>query len=397
MRCEKNDNDMKIVLSPHGGSGNHGCEAIVRATKNILPDSELLLFSSAVGEDRRYGLDKFCALKSPTAPICRLSAGYLAARLGCGSKRADRLDRLAFSPLLGAARESDLVMSIGGDNYCYGLNRHILLINREVRKMGIPTALWGCSIEQEAIDDDEIFDDLSGFGLIVARESITRDALAAKGLTNVRLYPDPAFLLDREDLPLPRGFAENNTVGINVSPLIMALEGRPGATLANYSNLVEYILAETGMNVALIPHVVRPGNDDRKPLEELYGRFADTGRVAMVEDCNAVRLKGYIARCRFMVAARTHASIAAYSQCVPTLVVGYSVKARGIARDIFGTDENYVIPVQSLENGGELIAAFRYIADNEAAIRERYASMMERYKTKAAEAGKEIRELCGRR
>ena len=39
----------------------------------------------------------------------------------------------------------------------------------------------------------------------------------------------------------------------------------------------------------------------------------------------------------------------AYSSCVPTLVVGYSVKARGIARDIFGTEDRYVLPVQSLQ------------------------------------------------
>ena len=91
------------------------------------------------------------------------------------------------------------------------------------------------------------------------------------------------------------------------------------------------------MQVALIPHVVWSHNDDRKPLSQLYEMFKDTGRVVMIEDHNAEELKGYIARCRLMVVARTHASIAAYSTQVPTLVVGYSVKARGIAKDIFGS------------------------------------------------------------
>lgn len=54
------------------------------------------------------------------------------------------------------------------------------------------------------------------------------------------------------------------------------------------------------------------------------------------------------------IGARTHATIAAYSSLVPTLVVGYSVKARGIARDLFGTEKNYVLPVQLLRKEEDL-------------------------------------------
>ena len=28
---------MKLLLYPHGGSGNHGCEAIVRSTLKMIP------------------------------------------------------------------------------------------------------------------------------------------------------------------------------------------------------------------------------------------------------------------------------------------------------------------------------------------------------------------------
>ena len=61
---------------------------------------------------------------------------------------------------------------------------------------------------------------------------------------------------------------------------------------------------------------------------------------------------------RALVTARTHASIAAYSTAVPTLVIGYSVKARGIARDLFGAEEGHLIPVQELSGERELIAAY---------------------------------------
>lgn len=78
----------------------------------------------------------------------------------------------------------------------------------------------------------------------------------------------------------------------------------------------------------------------------------------MIEDCNCMQLKGYISRCRFFIGARTHATIAAYSTFVPTLVLGYSIKSRGIATDLFGSDENYVISIQDLLNEEDLYQAF---------------------------------------
>ena len=44
-----------IVLYSHGGSKNHGCEAIVRGTYKILKnDSEITLLSNAKDEDLEY-------------------------------------------------------------------------------------------------------------------------------------------------------------------------------------------------------------------------------------------------------------------------------------------------------------------------------------------------------
>ena len=39
--------EMKLVLYPHGGSGNHGCEAIIRSSKRLV-DAELSLYSNDV-------------------------------------------------------------------------------------------------------------------------------------------------------------------------------------------------------------------------------------------------------------------------------------------------------------------------------------------------------------
>ena len=369
---------MKVLLFPHGGSGNHGCEAIVRSTQKILA-AETLLFSSNVMEDKEAGLDKLCLVIPERDKLSRASFSYWKAFWKYHiQKDREAFDKAVYSSIISAAREVDFALSIGGDNYCYGAPSYIYLVNKELRKKKTKTVLWGCSIEPQSMQG-EMLQDLKGYTHIFARESITYEALMAHGISQVSLFPDPAFQLDRVDLPLPSGFVEGNTVGINVSPMIIGTEASQGITLQNYISLIQYIISQTNLQVALIPHVVWPHNDDCIPLATLYEKFKGTRRVVLLGDHNAEELKGLIARCRFMVAARTHASIAAYSQQVPTLVMGYSVKARGIARDIFGTDEHYVLPVQSLFQPDDLTKDFCWLMQNEEKIKAHYANMMEGY------------------
>lgn len=81
---------------------------------------------------------------------------------------------------------------------------------------------------------------------------------------------------------------------------------------------------------------------------------------------------------------------AAYSTCVPTLVVGYSVKSRGIAQDLFGTDKGYVLPVQELNNKDDLNVSFQRILDQEQEQRNRLTEVIPNYKKLAASAAEYI-------
>lgn len=373
---------MKLTLYPHGGSGNHGCEAIVRSTVKLSMGAQLSLFSNNCEEDNKYGLVQLCRLMDAERPITKGSFAYVIALLKNkvgGNPQA--FDELVFRHIIVDSRTSDALLSIGGDNYCYGANNFIYLVDKMIDKAGVRRILWGASVEPSAMEG-QLLEDLKGFHKIWSRESLTHEALLSKGLTQSVLMPDPAFVMDRKEVSLPEGFVEGNTVGINVSPMIIGYEKASGMTLENYVRLIRYIIEKTDMQVALIPHVVWSHNDDRKPLLALYEQFKDTGRVVMVDaeaKLNAEELKYIISKCRFLVAARTHASIAAYSTQVPTLVVGYSVKARGIARDIFGTEENYVLPVQAMTQPEELTNAFQWLMEHENAIREHYQSFMPEY------------------
>jgi polysaccharide pyruvyl transferase WcaK-like protein len=137
------------------------------------------------------------------------------------------------------------------------------------------------------------------------------------------------------------------------------------------------------MNVCLIPHVIWKQNNDLLPVDLLYGKYADSGRICKVDDRNGMELKWVISQCRFFVGARTHATIAAYSTCVPTLVIGYSVKSKGIATDLFGTDRNYVVPVQNLQHPGQLTEAFAWIQSRENEICQKLRQIMPDYINRA--------------
>ena len=178
---------------------------------------------------------------------------------------------------------------------------------------------------------------------------------------------------------MPNGFEDSEIVGINSSPLIERRETKPGIVRRNYEKLIETILRETSFKVLLIPHVVWETNDDRTVLRDLFETFKKSGRVAMIEDHNCMELKGFISRCNYFVGARTHASIAAYSCGVPTLVLGYSTKSKGIAKDLFGTFENYVLPIQSLEEDSDLTEKWKWLLENGEACRETLKKILPEY------------------
>lgn len=370
------------MLYPHGGSGNHGCEALVRTTIKIT-GAEVILASASPEEDCRYGVDDCCRIIPYQKQIKRLSPEYLNATIQYRILQ-DRsaYDRLAFASLIKSAKKCDFALSIGGDNYCYGEPRFLYLINRELRKSGVKTILWGCSVAPENVHG-LMLEDLKGYDYIVARESISFEFLKAKGLDRISLFPDPAFTLGRKATQLPSGFIEANTLGINISPMLFFYGQDKDLVFANYVNLIEMVLRHSDMTIALIPHVVWSTSDDRKPLRLLYERFKNSGRVIQVEDRPAEQMKDIIARCRFMVAARTHACIAAYSQHVPTIAVGYSVKAAGIAQDIFGKHDYFVVPVQEMSSPSVLADAFNRLVVREQEVKEHLLSFMPCYCARA--------------
>lgn len=386
----------KYFLYSHGGSNNHGCEALVRTTCELLEEfcDSITLISSKPQEDLCYGLEKYVDIKKAgeKGKVLNKNLKFFKAYAALKFKHDYRpIDWLSEINAINAKKE-DIAICIGGDSYCYKSDVDNLLYMHDMWKYNnMKTVYWGCSIEPELLKDERIASDIRQFDLITARESISYEALK-KVNPNTILTCDSAFKLKISQCDLPEKFEVGNTIGINVSPLSIGCSNND-IVFDNYVELIKYIIEETDMHICLIPHVIWSHDDDRVPLSKLYSMFSYTGRISLLTNRNAQELKYVISHCRLFVGARTHATIAAYSTYVPTLVVGYSVKSRGIARDIFGTEENYVISAQSMKKNTDLLERVIWLVNHEGEIAEHLRIFIPNYSLRINDSVNKLKKL----
>lgn len=379
----------KIYLCGHTGSINRGCEAIVRATVEVLKDScdSISLVTFAPQQDaemvKELGIEQISYGHYPTK-LHRIVCGVI--RRVNTSSVAGQL-RYIQEPLVRKLEATDICLAIGGDTYCYSRPIVHIALNRYAYTHNIKNILWCCSVEKEAITKD-IFNDLQKYSCIFAREQLTYDTLREAGILQEKVVKvcDPAFFLKAKQVQLPDGFVVGNTVGLNVSFMVVNKDNP--IVYESILTLIRDILEKTDMGICLIPHVYRVEDklQDYEILEKIKNEINDK-RISMVtEEYTCEELKYIVSRCRLFVGARTHSTIAAYSTGVPTLVLGYSVKSRGIATDLFGTYEGYVLPYDEICDVNATTRAFWNIFQNEMQIRNRLETLLPEYRSTLVDA-----------
>ena len=141
--------------------------------------------------------------------------------------------------------------------------------------------------------------------------------------------------------------------------------------------------------------LLTPGNGKLgDTIYAIFGREFAMGLLPVDYNLSGVGVKGYISKCHMLIAARTHASIAGYSNCIPTLVLGYSVKSKGIATDIFGKYENYVLPVSDILSSNDILNHFKYFETHHGQIKKHLETFIPEYKHKCYQIKDIIKELC---
>ncbi|MDD7615716.1 MAG: polysaccharide pyruvyl transferase family protein [Clostridiaceae bacterium] len=382
---------MKYFLFNHEGSKNHGCEAIVRGSMNIIENSdekaEFVLSSNNPSDD--IIINNITVKAAKTRDLTKVEKLIAAVDLKINNSETYALQKM-YSPIVSDAEDCDVCLSVGGDTYCYGDNHGIQVLTRELKKRGKKTVLWGASIGAEDLSERKL-ESLRDFDAIFTREPITYELLKENGANdNIYLFSDPAFCMERVEVEPIDGFTRENTLGFNISPLVASGDPRKKEIAEDF---LRFVFENTTMKVLLVPHVVEENNNDYDFMKPIFEKFEHTGRIAILPpDLEARQYKGYIAGTRFFVGARTHSTIAAYSSGVPTIALGYSVKARGIAKDIFG-EEKYVLDIKAMTDYEELRDEFLKLLENENEIRRELMKSIPLRMRSAMEAGEMLQKI----
>lgn len=392
----------KIVMGGYTGRENRGCEAIAKSTSSMFRKMNVktaLAFRTDYefkeNESHKYFDELLMYRKCNSKPELYFKAGWNKI-----FHNTFPYEKIKQGELLSCAVGNTMV-HIGGDTYCYGVSLENESLIHWCKKMNIPVVLWAASIEECSAQNERIMSTLRKYDKLYIREKMTYDILLEAGFEKEKLFltADPAFTLEPEYVETDDSWWQNGAVGINLSPISM--EENPNHTLVveGCIKIVEDVLKNTEMNVILVSHVYM--NDfkerDYEPLNMIKEHFADNDRVIIPKkDYSCNQLKYIISKCSIFVAARTHASIAAYSSLVPTLVLGYSIKAKGIATDLFGDFGHYVLPVQELTSPDEVYNGFKWIQRNSTEIKARLESVIPEYQKKAESAAEDLILKSGR-
>ena len=374
---------MKYFFPVHIDGDNRGCEAIAKGTAILLNENKENLHGLCrnIPLDTKLGVDKYVTLeKYKKIPFLHRVYNSLVYRLHLPFRQISFCPQLEF---VKSIPENGIMVSTGGDMMCYG-NNYVITTNNYVHAKGIKSILWGCSMGPENLTPEKQ-ETLHNFSLIYARESLSYDFFKSLGLKNVCLFPDPAFILEPEICELPECFAKGDVVGINISNYVLGDFSLDTPFGKEVVKMLEYIVKETTFQVLLVPHVLwdfsGDRQDDRQTASVIMEKYGNTKRFSVLDtdNLNYCQIRYIISKCKMFVGGRTHAVISAYSTCVPAIALGYSIKSRGIAKDL-GLSENLVVDSKHIHHEGYLVESFRYLNDNEPVIRKQLCEIMPEYR-----------------
>lgn len=369
--------EKKLILYGHNGSANHGCEAIVTSSCDLF-EEHAIVYSSNSLQDEKFIINKNIEIIQ-LKRLKKYSFNWLKSHfLIKAFNNYSSFTNTLYSQLF--LTKNSTCLSVGGDVYCYadGMDEILDIINEKLKRNNNKLILWGCSVEPNLLKEKRLCEKLNKYDLIVARESISYQALFQSLNTKVILAPDPAFSLitDNIDLNINK---DRKYIGLNVSPFIIKNFDNNDNGFRCVIKFIDYIINDTDYDILLIPHVTWDISNDLKILNYIKNRYANN-RVLLIDEMGCTKIKRYISACDFFIGARTHATIAAYSSYVPTLVLGYSVKSLGIATDLFDDDKHYVIKKEQLEDDNIIINEFKWIMDNKEQIISKLNIKIPKYK-----------------
>lgn len=275
----------------------------------------------------------------------------------------------ARSPDAAAIRRSDLVIDLSGDAITEDYGPHVVLSHLY--------PIWlAVKLERPIVLASQTIGPFRWLGPVVRRilarvdgiaardeftEQILRD-LAIRGPLVVRtadlahlLPPAPKSHATELLSRAPEGFAKRPILTVTVSRLLghrrsLGSGGRAKQFVGTLAHVLNAMLDRHDLSVLLVAHSTgpRPARDDRSISRELAAQLHPAERTHFLEDdLPPAVAKGLLGLSSLVCATRLHSAIGALSQGVPTVVLGYGPKARGLMDGWQQTERT--LPVEDLE------------------------------------------------
>lgn len=387
---------MKILIIGHDTFENKGCQALVYTTTRILKDNFPGAVFRVFSWDPEYDSARFNVPGVESEFIRhRFNTNEFTGRnrfwMFLNGRLGLRTDRILWAPgyFYESLRWADLVVVSGGDilaDYGEAAIKHYFFPIAVANAMGKPVYVFAQSISRYRDDATRRFcmSHLNRTALVTVREDISYEYMKELGLS-APLYrtADPAFTLKPCSQERAREILNEEGIKADGAPLIGLSvsktatrwgEGSHERFVGAVAGAVD-LLAERhkGARFVFFPHVTYrndPENDDRVVGSEVFGLMKAKDRVGLVEgDYTCEEAKGIIGLCDLFIGARTHATIASASQCVPTIAIAYSTKAFGIMEDVLDRKRS-VADVRELTAEGLSGMATSLLAERAEAIKE---------------------------
>jgi colanic acid/amylovoran biosynthesis protein len=398
-----------FVLAGNGPYLNRGCEAILRGTTEILRHSfnetsfvALSIFHNTDQYRNQRDNEQDCSVEHEPLRL-NLKAKSIPWYY-CKFKRMMGVpfEDVYFRQNKERILSSDAVLCVGGDNYSldYGIPELFTMLDYYVLALGKPLIYWGASVgpfSKNPTYEQYMAVHLKQVTAIFAREQATVEYLESIGVNhNVYLMADPAFVMKpAQPTDKKLGFAlQDQAIGLNFSPLMakFVTDGDKDAWQRTCRAIIEKIARAFDRPIYLIPHVTIVHSDDHAFMQAVLATIDADCHVTLVPPClNAQETKWLIGRMAVFAGARTHATIAALSSAVPTLSFAYSIKAKGINRDVYGHTDYCIQPGDLTAD--LVIEKIRDLITNASTIKKELAARIPMVQQKAFAAGDHLKGL----
>ena len=410
----------KFYLSGQNNFGNRGCEALVRSTVELLKaefgDVEVLVPSYRPDLDAKQWPDA----QEVGCRFVRAMPYPIELKLWGRARKLLPFLKHMYLPNYALPRdiESDLascdaLLVIGGDNitFDYGIESLLWHIRfaQHAQRMGKKMMVWGASIgpfTKEPVIERFVANFLRSADCVTVRETISQKYLDSIGVEkNVSLVADGAFVMTPQPVdtaPFWPIATERGVLGFNISPLIQKFRpaGEPREVLQReVAEFIKKTLENSPISILLLPHVDpldgAAENSDSHYMREILSMTGNyQGRITLAPDnLNAAQLKYVLSKCAYFIGARTHATIGAMSCLVPTVSIAYSIKAKGLNRDLFG-NENLVLDTPRV-NTSTLDSYYQELINNRDQIVTLLSKRIPEWRVKAQGSPEQLCRILG--